>query len=166
MAIGTVKFFNVAKGFGFIVPEGGGKDIFVHKTAVETARLPPLVAGQLISYETGHDNQGAPLALNLEIQVANDRHAVAKRQEPDWSPQVATGRGKTGSPASFARTASGRRPAPARQNHSAASWLREYQRYSELAQNAPDLVTREHYLQHAEHFFRMMNDRSDEPDER
>ena len=48
MTIGTVKFFNTSKGFGFIAPEGGGKDVFVHATALEQAGLPPLQEGQSV----------------------------------------------------------------------------------------------------------------------
>ncbi len=51
MAIGTVKFFNPGKGFGFIEPESGGKDVFVHISAVEAAGLGSLTEGQRISYE-------------------------------------------------------------------------------------------------------------------
>jgi CspA family cold shock protein len=51
MATGTVKFFNVQKGFGFIAPESGGKDVFVHVSAVERAGLGTLQEGQRISFE-------------------------------------------------------------------------------------------------------------------
>lgn len=51
MAIGTVKWFNPAKGFGFIQPEAGGDDVFVHISAVEKAGLGTLAEGQRISYE-------------------------------------------------------------------------------------------------------------------
>ncbi len=51
MAIGTVKFFNSAKGFGFIAPESGGKDVFVHISAVERAGLGTLSEGQRVEYE-------------------------------------------------------------------------------------------------------------------
>lgn len=51
MAIGTVKFFNAAKGFGFIAPESGDKDVFVHISAVERAGLGTLSEGQRVSYE-------------------------------------------------------------------------------------------------------------------
>lgn len=51
MATGTVKWFNGQKGYGFIQPDDGGKDVFVHATAVERAGMGPLVEGQKISFE-------------------------------------------------------------------------------------------------------------------
>lgn len=51
MAVGTVKFFNAAKGFGFIAPESGEKDVFVHISAVERAGLGTLSEGQRVEYE-------------------------------------------------------------------------------------------------------------------
>jgi len=66
MTIGTVKFFNSAKGFGFIAPEGGGKDVFVHSSAVEMAGLRVLSEGQRVSYETQADAKG-PKAVNLQL---------------------------------------------------------------------------------------------------
>ncbi|MGN6516977.1 MAG: cold-shock protein [Rhizomicrobium sp.] len=67
MTIGTVKFFNSAKGFGFISPEGGGKDVFVHVSAVEAAGLRTLNEGQKISFEVQPDARG-PKAVNLKAQ--------------------------------------------------------------------------------------------------
>lgn len=61
---GTVKFFNAVKGFGFISPEGGGKDIFVHVSAVERAGLRTLSEGQRVSFDTEQDQRGAK-AVNL-----------------------------------------------------------------------------------------------------
>ena len=55
MPIGTVKWFNSAKGYGFIAPENGGKDVFVHISAVERAGLSGLAEGQKISYEERTD---------------------------------------------------------------------------------------------------------------
>jgi CspA family cold shock protein len=65
MAIGTVKFFNSSKGFGFITPEGGGKDVFVHATAVETAGMRSLNEGQRVSFEIQQDSRGGK-AVNLK----------------------------------------------------------------------------------------------------
>lgn len=67
MAIGTVKFFNTTKGFGFIAPEDGSTDVFVHATAVERAGLPPLSEGQKISFDVVQDKRsGKSAADNLE----------------------------------------------------------------------------------------------------
>ncbi|WP_300543298.1 cold-shock protein [Maricaulis sp.] len=67
MATGTVKFFNTTKGFGFIAPEDGSTDVFVHATAVERAGLPPLSEGQKISFDVVQDKRsGKSAADNLE----------------------------------------------------------------------------------------------------
>ncbi len=66
MAIGTVKFFSTAKGFGFITPEDGGKDIFVHKKSIELAGITSLSQGQRLSFETVQDAKGAVQASNLK----------------------------------------------------------------------------------------------------
>lgn len=66
MAIGTVKFFNSAKGFGFIAPEQGGKDVFVHISAVERAGLSGLADGQRVNFELERDRQGRDSATNLQ----------------------------------------------------------------------------------------------------
>jgi CspA family cold shock protein len=65
MTIGTVKFFNTAKGYGFIAPEGGGKDVFVHATAVEAAGMRSLNEGQKVSFDVQPDARGAK-AVNLK----------------------------------------------------------------------------------------------------
>ena len=64
MAVGTVKFFNTAKGYGFISPEGGGKDVFVHATAVEAAGMRTLSEGQKVAFDIQPDARGAK-AVNL-----------------------------------------------------------------------------------------------------
>jgi cold shock protein len=64
MTIGTVKFFNSAKGFGFIAPDGGGKDVFVHVSAVEAAGLRTLNEGQKVNFDIQPDARGAK-ATNL-----------------------------------------------------------------------------------------------------
>ena len=65
MTIGTVKFFNTTKGFGFIAPEGGGKDVFVHVSAVEAAGMRSLAEGQKVSFDIQPDARGAK-ATNLK----------------------------------------------------------------------------------------------------
>jgi cold shock protein len=64
MAIGTVKFFNSNKGFGFISPVDGGNDVFVHISAVERAGMPSLVEGQKVSYDVVSE-RGKLAASNL-----------------------------------------------------------------------------------------------------
>jgi cold shock protein len=66
MARGTVKWFNATKGYGFIQPQGGGKDVFVHVSAVERAGLHTLNEGQSIEYELV-ENRGKTSAENLKV---------------------------------------------------------------------------------------------------
>ena len=65
MPTGTVKCFNTTRGFGFIQPNDGGKDVFVHVTAVEKAGLRGLEEGQAVSYEVVEE-RGRPAASNLK----------------------------------------------------------------------------------------------------
>jgi len=63
---GTVKFFNSAKGYGFITPEDGSNDIFVHISAVEQSGMTTLNEGQAVTFETEEDRKGkGPKAVNL-----------------------------------------------------------------------------------------------------
>jgi len=64
MATGTAKFFNVNKGFGFIQPDEGGKDVFVHATAVEAAGMPTLQEGRKVKHATSME-RGKPAASGL-----------------------------------------------------------------------------------------------------
>jgi CspA family cold shock protein len=65
---GTVKFFNGERGYGFIKPDDGGRDVFVHITAVERAGLKSLVEGQRISFDVEPDKKGkGPKAVNLVV---------------------------------------------------------------------------------------------------
>jgi cold shock protein len=66
--IGTVKFFNTDKGYGFIAPETGGQDAFVHISAVERAGLGTLNQNQRVSYELETDRRGKTSAVNLQAQ--------------------------------------------------------------------------------------------------
>ncbi len=65
MPIGTVKWFNTTKGFGFIVPQDGGKDVFVHITAVQSAGLRGLNEGQTVSFDITKE-RGKDAAVNLK----------------------------------------------------------------------------------------------------
>jgi cold shock protein len=67
MAKGTVKWFNATKGYGFIQPTGGGKDVFVHISAVERAGLSSLNEGQTVEYEV-ESNRGKESAVNLKVR--------------------------------------------------------------------------------------------------
>ncbi len=68
MATGVVKFFNQSKGFGFISPDDGGSDVFVHVSAVEASGCPPLSDGAKVSFDTEADKRGkGPKAVNLSL---------------------------------------------------------------------------------------------------
>ena len=67
MANGTVKWFNATKGFGFIAPEGGSKDVFVHISALERAGLRGLNDGQAVTYDLERDRSGRESATNLAL---------------------------------------------------------------------------------------------------
>jgi cold shock protein len=67
MSIGTVKFFNTTKGFGFIAPDDGGADVFVHISAVERAGMRTITEGQKLSFDVVKDNRnGKSAADNLQ----------------------------------------------------------------------------------------------------
>jgi len=66
MPVGTVKFFNADKGYGFIKPDDGGNDSFVHISAVERAGMATLQQDQRLSYEVEADRRGKLSAVNLE----------------------------------------------------------------------------------------------------
>ena len=67
MAKGTVKWFNATKGFGFIAPESGGKDVFVHISAVERAGLTTLADDQKVTYEVESGRDGRQSAKDLAL---------------------------------------------------------------------------------------------------
>jgi cold shock protein len=66
MPSGTVKWFNTKKGFGFIVPDDGGNDVFVHISAVETSGMQTLNEGQKVQFELAPDRQGRMTAVELK----------------------------------------------------------------------------------------------------
>lgn len=67
MANGTVKWFNATKGFGFIAPEGGSKDVFVHITALERAGIRSLDDGQAVTFDLEEGRDGRQSATNLQL---------------------------------------------------------------------------------------------------
>ena len=69
MTKGTVKFYNVQKGFGFIEPDDGGKDVFVHATALERAGINTLIEGQKVSFDTEQDSRSGKTAVG-KIEAA------------------------------------------------------------------------------------------------
>ena len=94
MTTGTVKFFNEQKGYGFIQPDDGGNDAFVHISAVEKAGFRSLVQNQRVSYELAEDRRGKLAATNLKPaegvvevepsseQPANDAAEIAQPEAP------------------------------------------------------------------------------------
>jgi len=64
MTKGTVKFYNDQKGFGFIQPDDGGKDVFVHATALERAGMRGLAEGQKVAFDTAEDRRSGKIAVN------------------------------------------------------------------------------------------------------
>ena len=83
MPIGTVKFFNDSKGYGFIQPDQGGNDAFVHISAVERAGMRSLQQNQRVSYDLEQDNRGKTSAVNLKDadQAEGHQGAVVGRTE-------------------------------------------------------------------------------------
>jgi CspA family cold shock protein len=67
MITGTVKFFNSTKGFGFIAPDQGGKDAFVHVSALERAGISGLGEGQKVSYDIERGRDGRDSAINVQL---------------------------------------------------------------------------------------------------
>ncbi|MBE7157140.1 MAG: cold-shock protein [Rhodospirillales bacterium] len=66
MPVGTVKWFNTTKGYGFIAPESGGADVFVHISAVQRAGMQGLNEGQRVSFDVEKDQRGKTSAVNLK----------------------------------------------------------------------------------------------------
>ena len=68
MPTGVVKWFNASKGFGFIVPDEGSKDVFVHISALESTGLSSLLEGQRVEYEMGQDQKGRMSATTVALK--------------------------------------------------------------------------------------------------
>jgi CspA family cold shock protein len=97
MQVGTVKWFNAQKGFGFIQPENGGADVFVHISAVERAGLGTLTEGQRISFELTVDRRKGKSSADkpeagLIAVIPRPRRAAIRRGSSNWRPGAATGR--------------------------------------------------------------------------
>jgi cold shock protein len=158
MAIGSVKFFDTSKGFGFIIPEVEGNDVFVDKAAMRLAGMFDLEKGQRLSYEIEQDAKGAVKAAKLEVvePIIPDTPAVNSFGKPSHRPRANARKDSA--------SRNSRRLDPSSQhkngNEIAAKheWQQNYERYCELARKASDdQVAREGHLQHAEHFYRMMS---------
>jgi CspA family cold shock protein len=83
MTTGTVKFFNDSKGYGFIAPDGGGNDAFVHISAVENSGMRSLRENQRVSYDLQQDRRGKMAAVNLK--------AAEEMPQADGAGEAATG---------------------------------------------------------------------------
>lgn len=81
MPIGTVKFFNASKGYGFIQPEDGGNDAFVHISALENSGMATLSENQRVSYELEQDRRGKMSAVNLKEPEDSGNSAQAAEAE-------------------------------------------------------------------------------------
>lgn len=82
MPIGTVKFFNEGKGYGFIAPESGGNDAFVHISAVENSGMRTLRENQRVSYELAEDRRGKMAAVNLKDASDSSQAAPGADENP------------------------------------------------------------------------------------
>jgi CspA family cold shock protein len=78
MTSGTVKFFNESKGYGFIAPDGGGSDAFVHISAVENSGMRTLRENQRVTYELQQDRRGKMAAVNLKPADEAESQASAE----------------------------------------------------------------------------------------
>jgi CspA family cold shock protein len=81
MTTGTVKFFNENKGYGFIAPDGGGNDAFVHISAVERSGLRSLRQDQRVSYDLQEDRRGKMAAVNIKPEEASNEEAAETPSE-------------------------------------------------------------------------------------
>jgi CspA family cold shock protein len=81
MTTGTVKFFNESKGYGFIAPDGGGNDAFVHISAVENSGLRTLRQDQRVTYDLEQDRRGKMAAVNLKEADADSAQPEAANDE-------------------------------------------------------------------------------------
>ena len=85
MPVGTVKFFNEGKGYGFIQPDGGGQDAFVHISAVERSGMRTLRENQRVSYDLQEDQRGKMKAENLRSADDAEAPQAAAEEAPESS---------------------------------------------------------------------------------
>lgn len=88
MASGEVKWFNATKGFGFITPDLGPSDVFVHVSALVDAGIERLHPGDRIEFELTQSGDGRLLALGLRWPKPRPEHISADRQRPDTTPEA------------------------------------------------------------------------------
>jgi CspA family cold shock protein len=97
MASGTVKFFNVSKGFGFIAPDNGGADVFVHASALERAGIRGLNEGDLVSFDVEEDRRsGKASATNLQVTGTGSGGSGRSSQRPRSDDRSQSGYGSQG----------------------------------------------------------------------
>ena len=165
MAKGTVKFFNLAKGFGFIIPQSGGQDIFFHKSAVELAGIEQLAKGQQLVFDMETDSKGLTQAAKLKLDPDGRSNVagIAGLSRRDGERQRGyVNQNSRSAPLDRAKTLAqhterDRVTRDKKGPEKAREWQRSYDRYCELAGNCSDLVERERCWQHAEHYLRMLN---------
>ena len=87
MPTGTVKWFNTTKGYGFIAPDGGGKDVFVHISAVERSGLTGLADNQKVGFELQEGRDGRQMAADLKLKLEEARTRASKNRR--WGNNVA-----------------------------------------------------------------------------
>jgi CspA family cold shock protein len=142
MPIGCVRFFDATKGYGFIIPDAGGNDVFVDKAAIRQAGILEFEKGQSVTFEIEQDSKGASKAVKLESVGTTKTQRVHPINNSDRHVRSTLAKGA----------------APGKSIAATHTFQLNYERYVELAQNTlDDRVAREGYLQHAEHYYRMMN---------
>jgi CspA family cold shock protein len=165
MAKGTVKFFDFAKGFGFIIPQTGGQDIFFHKSAVQLAGIAQLAKGQQLTFDMETDSKGliqaAKLKLDPDSRSEGAGIAGLSRQRGERQRGYVNQNPRSAPPDRVNAVAQpsdrDRVTRDPKELEKARGWQRSYDRYCELAGNCSDLVERERSWQHAEHYLRMLN---------
>jgi CspA family cold shock protein len=84
---GTVKSFDAAKGYGFIMPDGGGEDVYVHASVVEKAGLKQLHSGTKVTFDLALNHHGKPVASAGEVRTARDRRFPRHQRRGDIEPR-------------------------------------------------------------------------------